>query len=159
MRLTLVLASVAIVAFALMKVSPLDPVDAYLGADIARVGPEQRAQIEAKWGLDLPPAAQFSRWMRTLLSGDLGYSMTYNAPVADVLSTRFAASLPLMGLAWALSGVLGFALGVFAGARPGTWTDRVIRVYSYLLASTPAFWFAMLLLMVFSVTLMGSRFW
>ncbi|MFN3718829.1 MAG: ABC transporter permease [Rhizobium rhizophilum] len=152
-RLLLVLLTVAIVAFALAKHSPVDPINAYLGADIARVGPEQRALIAEKWGLDQPAITQFWRWAENLARGDLGYSMTYNAPVADVLVTRFQASLPLMGLAWLLSGVLGFALGVLAGAFAGSWADRIIRVYSYVLASTPTFWLAIMLLVVFAVGL------
>lgn len=149
----MVLAAVAILAFALAKMSPVDPIDAYLGADIARVGPEQRALIEARWGLDQPVLVQFGNWLANLAGGDLGYSMTYNAPVADVLAARFKTSLPLMGLAWLLSGVLGFGLGVLAGAYPGTWLDRIIRVYSYILASAPTFWLAILLLIAFSVSL------
>ena len=152
-RLALVLAAVAVLAFALVSLSPIDPVNAYLGADIARVGPEQRALIAEKWGLDAPAHAQFVTWAGTLLGGDLGYSMTYNAPVAEVLAGRFAASLPLMGLAWLLSGVLGFALGVLAGAFPGSWLDRVIRFYAFVLAATPTFWLAIMLLIVFSVGL------
>ena len=153
LRLALVLAAVAITAFALAKLSPIDPVDAYLGADIARVGPEQRALIAARWGLDQPATVQFGRWLGNLLSGDPGYSMTYNAPVAEVLATRFRTSLPLMGLAWLLSGLLGFALGVVAGAFPGSWGDRLVRLYAYMLASAPTFWIAILLLIVFSVGL------
>jgi peptide/nickel transport system permease protein len=153
LRLALVLTMVAVVAFALAKFSPIDPVNAYLGADIARAGPEQRALIAAKWGLDQSASVQFGRWLGNLLRGDLGYSMTYNAPVADVLADRFRASLPLLGLAWLLSGALGFALGVVAGANPGRWIDRVIRLYSYVLATAPTFWLAILLLLVFSVGL------
>ncbi|SMD19320.1 ABC transporter permease [Rhizobium sp. RU36D] len=152
-RLVLVLMTVAVVAFALAKHSPVDPINAYLGADIARVGPEQRAMIAEKWGLDQPAATQFWRWAENLVAGDLGYSMTYNAAVADVLVSRFWASLPLMALAWLLSGVLGFALGVFAGAFAGSWADRIIRVYSYVLASTPTFWLAIMLLVIFAVGL------
>ena len=152
-RLALVLATVAVVGFALAKLSPVDPINAYLGADLARVGPEQRALIAAKWGLDQPVVEQFGRWFGNVVSGDLGYSMTYNALVADVLAARFRTSLPLMGLAWLLSGVLGFALGVAAGAFADSWVDRVIRFYSYVLASTPTFWLAILLLIVFSVGL------
>lgn len=152
-RLVLVLLTVAVVAFGLAKHSPVDPINAYLGADIARVGPEQRALIAEKWGLDQPATTQFWRWAENVIAGDLGYSMTYNAPVADVLVTRFQASLPLMTLAWLLSGVLGFALGVLAGAHAGSWADRIIRVYSYVLASTPTFWLAIMLLVVFAVGL------
>lgn len=152
-RLALVLMTVAIVAFALMKNSPVDPINAYLGADIARVGPEQRTLIAEKWGLDQPVTTQFFRWGQNLLAGDLGYSMTYNAPVADVLIARFYASLPLMTLAWLFSGILGFTLGVVAGAFAGSWADRAIRLYAYVLASTPTFWLAIMLLVVFAVGL------
>lgn len=153
LRLALVLAAVAIVAFALAKLSPVDPINAYLGADMVRVGPEQRALIAEKWGLDLPAQVQFGRWLGNLLGGDLGYSMTYNAPVGEVLAARFKTSLPLLGLAWIFSGLIGFSLGVLAGAFPGTWLDRITRFYCYVLASAPTFWFAILLLMVFSVGL------
>ncbi|WP_245281377.1 ABC transporter permease [Rhizobium sp. AAP43] len=153
LRLVLVLTAVAILAFTLVKLSPLDPVNAYLGADIARVGPEQRALIAEKWGLDQPAPLQLAKWLENVLRGDLGYSMTFNAPVSEVLAARFRASAPLMALAWLLSGVLGFALGVIAGASEGSWTDRVIRLYAYVLASTPTFWLAILLLTVFSVSL------
>ncbi len=152
-RLALVLAAVALVAFALAKISPVDPINAYLGPNIARVGPEQRDLIAARWGLDQPALVQFGKWLGNLAEGDLGTSMTYSAPVVDILVKRFQTSLPLMGLAWLLSGVLGFVLGVTAGALPDTWLDRIIRTYAYLLASTPTFWLAILLLVVFSVGL------
>ncbi|WP_273690493.1 ABC transporter permease [Ketogulonicigenium vulgare] len=151
-RQVLLLATVALAVFLLMKTSPVDPIDAYLGPAIATVGPEQRAQIAAAWGFDQPAHVQFLAWAGHVLRGDLGFSTTYHAPVAQVMGDRIGASLALTGLAWLLSGLLGFALGVIAAVRGG-WIDRVIRLYCYVLASTPTFWFAMILLMVFSVTL------
>ncbi|GHA23847.1 ABC transporter permease [Devosia pacifica] len=153
LRLIVVLAVVAVVAFALAKLSPIDPVDAYLGADIARVGPEQRALIAERWGLDQPPSVQFFSWLQSLAQGELGYSMIYNAPVAEVIAERFWISLPLVGTAWLLSGIFGFVLGLAAGANAGGWADRVIRLYAYVLASAPSFWVAIVLLMVFAVGL------
>ncbi|WP_244606466.1 ABC transporter permease [Arsenicitalea aurantiaca] len=153
LRLVLVLLAVAIIAFALLKASPIDPVDAYLGADIARVGPDQRAAIAERWGLDQPAPVQFTRWLSQLLSGDPGFSRLYNAPVAEVIAERAGASFLLMALAWALSGVVGFGLGILAGARENSLVDRIIRTYAYGLAGTPTFWIAMVMLMVFSVGL------
>ncbi len=153
LRLAGVLVFVALAVFMLMKVSPIDPVDAYLGPAIARVGPEQKAQIAAAWGLDRPAPEQFARWLGNILQGDMGRSTAYNAPVAQVLSDRIGASFLLAGLAWVLSGAIGFGLGVIAAAREGTWVDRGIRSYCYLLAATPTFWLGMLMLMVFSVGL------
>ena len=147
LRLALLLAGVAVVAFALAKLSPVDPVNAYLGPAIAKVGPEQRALIAARWGLDQPVTVQFLNWLSNLASGDFGWSATYNAPVGEVIQSRVAASAVLMGLAWLASGVIGFSLGVTAATYEGGWCDRVIRVYAYVLASTPTFWIAILLLM------------
>ncbi|WP_108259512.1 ABC transporter permease family protein [Mangrovicoccus ximenensis] len=118
-RQAALLACVALAVFLLMKASPVDPVDAYLGPAVARVGPEQKARIEAAWGLDRPVHAQFLGWAGNLLSGDLGYSTSYNAPVAEVMRDRIGASLALTGSAWLLSGLLGFALARCRGPHQG----------------------------------------
>lgn len=152
-RLCLLLVAVAVIAFALARFSPIDPIEAYLGDNAQRVGAEQRELIAQSWGLDQPAPVQFLKWLGHLASGNLGWSVTYNAPVADVLASRFMASLPLIAMAWLLSGILGFALGVLAGAYENSWLDRGIRLYAYVLASTPTFWLAILLLIVFSVSL------
>lgn len=152
-RVVMVLMAVALVAFSLVKFSPIDPINAYLGADIARAGPEQRALIAEKWGFNQPPTVQFKQWLTAVVSGDLGWSVTYNAPVSDVIASRFRSSAVLLGGAWLISGVLGFVLGLIAGAKPGSIVDVIIRTYSYLVAATPTFWLAIMLLIVFSVGL------
>lgn len=153
LRLTVLLAAVATLTFLLLASSPIDPVRAYIGADMLLVGAEQRAEIAERWGLDQPLPVRFVRWAGQLLQGNLGVSMIYNVPVTQVIGDRFLASLSLMAAAWAISGVLGFVLGVVAGAMPGSLLDQGIRFYAYTLASTPTFWLALLLLIVFSVSL------
>lgn len=152
-RLGFVLICVAAMVFLLMKLSPIDPVDAYLGPAFAGLGPEHKARIAEAWGLERPLTEQFILWLSNLLRGDLGWSTTYNAPVGKVLADRIGASLALTGLAWMLSGLLGFTLGLVAGVFLDGWTDRFIRFWCYLLASTPTFWLAILMLMLFSVRL------
>src|SRR5690554_2336914 len=66
---------------------------------------------------------------------------------------RFSASIALMGLAWLFSGIIGFVLGVLAGMNEGSFLDRLIKSYSFILASTPAFWLGLLLLMFFAAHL------
>lgn len=150
-RLALLLVAVAIGTFALMTASPVDPVDAYVGADLAVVSPEQRAQIEEQWGLDDPPLERFGSWATQMLQGNWGESAVYHQPVTDVIGSRFLASLALMAGAWILSGVLGFVLGIWAGARKGRLADRAITWWSLLVSSAPTFWVALLLLYVFAV--------
>jgi len=152
-RLALVLLCVALVSFGLMMLSPIDQVDAYLGPQVAQVSPEQRALIAERWGFDAPPAVQFGHWLRQLASGDLGWSHVYNQPVSEVIGQRFQRSIVLLAGAWLVSALLGFALGVMAGAKEGSPLDKMISTYAYLTASTPAFWLAMLAVLLFSVTL------
>lgn len=153
LRQAALLGAVSLAVFLLMKASPVDPVDAYLGPAIAHVGADQKAQIAASWGLDRPVGEQYLIWAGHILRGDLGRSTAYNAPVAQVMGERIGASLALTGLAWLLSGGLGFGLGLLAAARAGSWLERGIRAYCYLLAATPTFWLAILMLMLFSVRL------
>ncbi|MEC4766779.1 ABC transporter permease [Halomonas sp. CUBES01] len=153
LRMALVLLCVAGLTFGLMLASPIDPIDAYLGPQIAQASAEQRELIAARWGFDQPPLMQFGHWLGQLASGELGWSHVYNQPVSEVITQRFQGSLALLGLAWLLSALLGFALGVLAGVREQSSLDRVISGYAYITAATPAFWLAMLGLLLFSVTL------
>ncbi len=152
-RLALVLLCVALVSFGLMMVSPIDPVDAYLGPQMAQVSPEQRALIAQRWGFDEPAVVQLGHWLRQLVSGDLGWSHVYNQPVSEVIAQRFQRSVMLLGSAWLLSALLGFSLGVVAGAKEGSKLDKAISTYAFITASTPSFWLAILAVLLFSVTL------
>ncbi|MBU0967063.1 MAG: ABC transporter permease [Proteobacteria bacterium] len=153
LRLVLLVAAVASLSFVLVSRSPIDPVDAYVGAAIMKISPEQREMIRERWGLDQPPLARFARWAAQLARGDLGVSTIFNEPVTSVIAKRFITSLWLMALAWSFSGLLGFVLGLIAGAREDSPADRLIRLYAYTMAATPTFWVGMMLLMVFSVYL------
>ena len=146
--------AVGLVVFALVSMSPIDPVQANVGqAAYVNMSEAKRAQLASYWGGDVPFWERFANWAGVLLQGDMGTSLRFNAPVSEVIAHRAANSLALMGIAWLLSGVLGFALGVAAGARRGGALDRVVRSYCFLLASTPTFWLGLLILMVFAVQL------
>lgn len=153
LRLATLLVALVLFSFLLVSRSPIDPVRAYVGADMNLVSPEQRQRIEDHWGLNDPDLTRLARWSSSILRGDFGTSMIYRRPVLDVIGERFAASLLLMMTAWALSGVIGMALGLMAGARRGGALDRGVRWYCFAIASTPTFWLAILMLMVFTVWL------
>ena len=146
--------AVGLVVFALVSASPIDPVQANVGqAAYVNMSDAKRAQLASYWGGDVPFWERFANWAGALMQGDMGTSLRFNAPVSEVIAHRAANSLALMGIAWLLSGALGFALGVAAGARRGGALDRVVRSYCFLLASTPTFWLGLLILMVFAVQL------
>lgn len=153
-RFALLMLVVGLVVFALVSMSPIDPVQANVGqAAYVNMSEAKRAQLASYWGGDVPFWERFANWAGALMQGDMGTSLRFNAPVSEVIAHRAANSLALMGIAWLLSGVLGFALGVAAGARRGGALDRVVRSYCFLLASTPTFWLGLLILMVFAVQL------
>ena len=153
-RFALLMLAVGLVVFALVSMSPIDPVQANVGqAAYVNMSEAKRAQLASYWGGDVPFWERFANWAGALMQGDMGTSLRFNAPVSKVIAHRAANSLALMGIAWLLSGALGFALGVAAGARRGGALDRVVRSYCFLLASTPTFWLGLLILMVFAVQL------
>ena len=153
-RFILLLVAVSFVAFALVSFSPIDPVQANVGqAAYVRMSEEQRAQLAEYWGVDTPLLERYCNWLAAFVQGDMGTSLRFNAPVADVIAQRFLNSFALMAIAWLVSGALGFVLGVIAGAFRGRWPDRVIKGYCYLLSATPTFWLGLIALMVFSVWL------
>lgn len=147
------LVAICFISFLLVKNSPIDPIQAYIGADMLKVSPEQRAKIAEYWGLNQPVLVQFLHWGSAVLSGDLGTSMIYRRPVIDVIGERFLNSLALMLSAWVLSGMIGFVMGVVAAMKKGTWIDRLIKWYCFTLASTPTFWMGLLILIIFAVWL------
>lgn len=152
MKFITLLVAVCLVTFVLLELSPIDPVTAYVGAN-TKVGAEQRELIAENWGLNKPPVERFMAWFTSILQGDWGSSIIYRRPVLEVIGEKFLSSLALMSIAWALSGVVGFVLGIIAGTNEGKAIDKVIHTYCYLLISTPTFWLGILFVMIFSVML------
>lgn len=153
-RMALLLLGVSLTAFLLMAASPLDPLQTNIGqAALGTMSPEQVTKLEEYWGVNTPAAERYLGWLGDVLRGDFGTSLFYRRPVLEVIGQRLSASLGMLVCAWVLSGVLGLALGVLAGANRGRWPDRLVRGFCLTISSTPSFWLALLLLMVFAVWL------
>lgn len=148
------LLAVSFLAFFLVSVSPIDPVQSNVGqAALMSMSDAKRAQLASYWGTDTPLLERYANWLIAFLQGDMGTSLRYNAPVSEVIATRAVNSLVLMAIAWLMSGVLGLVLGVLAAVYRGSWIDRVVKAYCYVLASVPTFWLGLVFLVVFAVEL------
>lgn len=148
------LLAVSFVAFFLVSVSPIDPVQSNVGqAALMSMSEEKRAALAAYWGSDVPLLERYANWLFAFVQGDMGTSLRFNAPVSEVIATRAVNSLALMAIAWLLSGVLGLALGIVAAVYRGRLIDKAIKAYCYLLASVPTFWLGLVFLVVFAVEL------
>jgi len=150
-RLLILLIVVAAISFIMIELSPVDPVKAYLGEMLAT--PEQIAKLGEYWGVNVPIQDKVIGWLTDLFQLNLGTSLIYRIPVTQVILEKFTASLVLMLSSWIISGVVGFGLGILAGAKRGTWIDKAVKTYCYLLQSSPAFWIALIVMMIFSVWL------
>lgn len=144
---------VSVISFALVDASPVDPVQQYILGLGTAVSPEQRAEIEAYWGVDEPPVERYMNWLSDLFEGNLGQSLIYRRPVADIIGERFVNSLALMICAWLLSGIIGFLLGCVMGMYKDRLPDKILKKVCYILSSVPTFWLGLLFLLVFSVWL------
>ena len=154
LRCLVLVVAVSFVTFALVSASPIDPVQANLGQTAyLSLTEAERARLEAAWGLDQPFLVRFATWFAGLLRGDMGESIRFQAPVAAVIAERAGASFALMATAWVLSGALGLVLGIVAGMQRDRLSDRAIRTCCFVLTSVPAFWLALVLLIVFAVWL------
>lgn len=153
-RMLLLLITVSIVTFTLVSMSPIDPLQANVGqAALGAMSQEQKAKLEEYWGVNVPPVRRYLNWAGGFVRGDMGISLLYRQPVSQVIGVKLSNSLFLMVFAWLISGILGLVLGILAGIFRGTWADRIIKGYSLLISSTPVFWLALLLLLVFAVWL------
>ena len=120
---------------------------------LGSMSPEQVEKLEAYWGVNTPPVERYLGWLGSVLQGDFGTSLLYRQPVLTIIGERLGNSIWVLAFAWVFSGLLGMALGVLAGVFRGRLPDRCIRGYCLLISSTPAFWLALLLLLIFSVWL------
>lgn len=146
-----VLLIVVVGSFLLLEAAPGDAVDAYLvsvGGDAGLA-----AQLRHEWGLDQSAWARFAAFATALVHGDLGWSVAFSQPIRDVILERLPNTLLLMGSATALSFGLGSLLGIVAGARPGSASDRALSVASLALYAVPGFWLGLVLIVVFSIEL------
>ncbi len=152
LKLICLLVFISFVSFWLIDQSPIDPVRAYVGE--MSISAEQKALLEEYWGVNVPVQEKYMNWVKPLLfERDLGVSLIYRMPVTHVIKERFVASLALMAASWVFSGILGFVLGILAGMKSGSWLDRIIKTYCYVLLSTPTFWLALVFMLIFSVYL------
>ncbi|MCR1899391.1 ABC transporter permease [Irregularibacter muris] len=151
-RLVTLLVAVCVIAYFLIQISPIDPIQAYVGAGVA-VSPEQRENIENFWGGNGSPLKQFLTWSRAVLQGDFGVSLIYRRPVLDIIIEKFNHSILLMGLSWVLSGIIGYTLGLLMGINRGKPGERVMKTICLSLSSTPTFWVGLILLLIFSIGL------
>lgn len=142
---------ISLILFAIVHLAPGGPLDMY--TENPAVSKEALEQIAAAYGLDQPVPVQYFMWLKSMLVGDWGYSIRTGRPVLTEIVLRLGPTLELGGLALLISLVLAIPLGIISASRRGSKLDSALTLASFAGISTPVFWLALLLQLLFSVQL------
>ncbi|MCO6383205.1 ABC transporter permease [Oceanicola sp. 502str15] len=148
--LALSLVAASVVIFFMLEVIPGDPASFMLGLNASE---ETVAALRSELGLDGSTPERYLRWITGLMTGDMGTSYTYRVPVEGLIADRLAVSAPLAAYALVLSTVLAIPVGLLAAAFRGRAADYGVMGLTQLGIAVPNFWFGMLLVLAFAITL------
>ena len=143
-----ILFGVSLVVFGLVHIVPGNPIDLLMPADAS---PEVIAQMKAAYGFDRPLPVQYVLWLSHAVRGDFGVSIFNAAPVLGQLVEALENTLVLAVFAAVLGFTLGIGLGLIAAFKHGRWPDKLCTTIATTGVSLPHYWFAIVLVLVFSV--------
>ena len=145
-----VLFGVTIVIFGMVRILPGDPAFLILGD---RATDQKAAELREQLGLNRPFLEQYWMFVSGFAHGDMGQSLLYRQPVGDLVLTRVPVTLALSGYAMGLAAVITLVFGITAAINKGRWPDQLIRIGFLFALKTPNFWFGILLILLFGLTL------
>jgi peptide/nickel transport system permease protein len=146
--LFVVIFGVLLLTFLLIHVVPGDPVEVMLGDSATQA---DRLQLRSELGLEQPLAQQFVIYLTKISQGDFGQSIHTKTPIANLIKTRYPATLKLATLALLIGLTIGVPLGIYAALKAGQWQDLIVTLVSVRLSAMPAFWLGPILMLVFAV--------
>ena len=148
--LVLTLLVATLVVFVVLEILPGDPAAVMLGINAET---DTLNALREELGLNRPVWVRYTHWVGDLITGNLGISYTYDVPVSELILDRITVSFPLALLAMTLSTLIAIPLGVIAASNHNKPMDFLVMSFSQIGIAIPNFWFAMLLTLLFSVTL------
>lgn len=148
LMVTLIVASA--IVFFVLEIVPGDPARLMLGINATE---DAIAALRNQMGLDAPVLTRYFSWLAGMAVGDFGQSFTYSVPVRELIAERIVVSLPLAVIALTLSTAIAIPVAVFSASRRGTRADTATMAATQFGIAIPNFWFALLLVYLFAVTL------
>jgi len=138
------------VVFLVLEILPGNAAQILMGPDAS---PEAVQALATKLGIDRPPVERYFSWVGGMLTGNLGDSYAYSTPVAELVLERLSLTVPLAVLAMAMTASIALVAGIYAAARHNKLGDVGVMAASQIGIAIPNFWFAILLILLFSVQL------
>lgn len=154
-QMIIVLVMVSIFSFSIIYFAPGDPLYMYTtpSASNYKLSDEQMDSMREYLGLNGNAVEQYTSWAKKTLQGNWGLSLSNHQSVKKQVLDKLPNTVLLMGSALILSIIIAIPLGLIAGLYKNTWIDNIISGISYLGISLPAFWFGIILIIVFSLRL------
>lgn len=149
--LSAVLLSMAV--FYMARLAPGDPLRAWYGDRVEKMSEEEKEAARDRMGLNDSIWVQYMRWLEGVLRGDFGISYQYKQDVMEVIGQRIPNSLILGGSGFLLTFLGALGLGIFCAWHEGRWQDRLLCRGGTMMSCIPEFWLALVLVLLFSVTL------
>ena len=150
MGMVLVMALVAVLVFVLTRAASGDPVTVLLGDQATA---EVIARVQKEYGLDKPLPVQFGYWLKELSQGNLGQSIFLQRPVTQALWERAEPTTLLALLSLFIAAVIGVPCGIASAVFRGKFIDQLLTGFAMLGASIPSFWFGLVLMQIFAVSM------
>jgi peptide/nickel transport system permease protein len=154
-RLLESLAVLLVVSFAiygLIGLMPGDPIDMMVQGD-PNLTPDDAKRLKALYGLDRPILERYGAWLGNAVQGEFGYSRNHAQPVVSVVGDRIGNTALLLGISLVLALGMAIPVGIYAALKPYSPLDYIINMACFAGISVPPFWLALLLIILFSVTL------
>jgi peptide/nickel transport system permease protein len=142
---------ISVMVFFLINIVPGGPTAAY--ENNPRLTAEDLARIEHELGLDQPIYVRYLNWLGAIVRGDWGYSLVTRRPVLTEIGERLPNTVYLVGVSFAVTLILAIPAGILAAIRQYSLFDHVTTTAAFMGQSVPIFWFGLLLIIVFHVTL------
>ena len=141
---------VSVLTFSFTSLLPSDPVDLILGDTGTD---EQHEMLRERMGLNEPIHVRYLQWLGRAVQGDLGSSYFNSVSVAGAVMQRLPVTLSLTAVSAFIAIVVGIAAGVAAALRPRSWVDRFATLGATFGQAIPNFWFGLILVAIFAVSL------
>jgi len=141
---------ITVILFLIIELSPGNAATNFIDP---RMRPEHRADIAERFGLNEPAPTRYFLWLTNMFQGDLGMSLRYQRPVAEVLAPMIPTTLTLALLGFMFSILIGIPAGIISATRQYTLADNSLTVFSLIGISLPSFFFGLILLRIFAIQL------
>jgi peptide/nickel transport system permease protein len=145
---------ISLILFGLISAVPGGMMSAY--EENPDFTPEDLARLEAKYGLNDPPAVRYFKWLGNTLKGEWGNSFVSGRPAIQEIQDRLPNTMLLMGVMLIVTLLIAVPLGIISAIKQYSWFDHVSTTIAFAGQSLPVFWFGLLLIIVFHVTLKGA---